>query len=154
MDVVASPSLPERLADVAEAALPSTSGQSIFPVTAAQLAESSGRGQTQGGPDALILLSMAAVFLLACVAAYLTFLRLMSMEQKRRERVTAGRVFSLPTITANKKAAVSKAPPVPGVTAADGGSKSAPETPEQVHTPKQVRSSSHDLSEVGTLAST
>ena len=153
MDILAPSSLPERLADAAEAALPSTSEQSIFPVTAAALADSrTGTGQTYGDSNAILLWSMAAVFLLSFVAAYLTYLRLMSSEQKRRERVTAGRVVSLPALMTNKKAALSKMSPVPGVPAADGGSKSAPETPEQVYTPKQVRSSSHDLSEVGAPA--
>ena len=146
MDISTHP-IPERLA--AEAELPSTSGQSIFPVTAAELgATQSGLAQVNGSPTALILLSIAAVFLLSCLTAYLTFLRLMSLEQKRRERVTAGRVFSLPAVVANKKPVISKVSPVPDDHPASESSKSAPETPEQVYTPKQVRSSSRDLLEV------
>lgn len=148
MDVQIHP-IPERLVEAAEAALPSTSGQSIFPVTAAELgATQSGPRQLNGSPTALILLSMAAVVLLSGLAAYLTFLRLMNLEQKRRERVTAGRVLSLPAVVTNKKPVISKVSPVPDALPAAEGSKSAPETPEQVYTPKQVRSSSRDLSEV------
>ncbi|CAL8463327.1 g2861 [Coccomyxa elongata] len=95
----------------------------------------------------MILLSIAAVVLLSGLAAYLTFLRLMNLEQKRRERVTAGRVFSLPAVVTSKKPVISKVSPVPDAHPAAEGSKSAPETPEQVYTPKQVRSSSRDLSE-------
>ncbi|BDA48811.1 probable phosphatidylinositol 4-phosphate 5-kinase 1 [Coccomyxa sp. Obi] len=147
MDVSTHP-IPERLVEAAEAALPSTSGQSIFPVTAAELgATQSGPAQLNGSPTALILLSMAAVFLLSCLAAYLTFLRLMNLEQKRRERVTAGRVYSLPAVVTNKKPVMSKVSPMPDAHAANEGSKSAPETPEQLYTPKQVRSSNRDLSE-------
>lgn len=150
MEVLELSTLPERLVEAAETPLASTSGIGTFPATDTELA-STQHGQLQslfGGSSALILQAMAAVFLLSCVAAYLTYLRLSRLEQKRREKVTAGRLFRLPAVATSKQAVVSKVSPIADASPAEAASRSAPETPEQLYTPKQVRSSSHDLSEV------
>lgn len=156
MDTLASAVLP---AHASAAGAPGTSAGAVLP--AAMAAAPAGPSAPARGSHALILQAMAAVLVLACLAAYVAFRRLMAgVESGRRQRQQAASA-ALDLLKQHKREALTggaqKGRPVGtgGAILADGGSggaQSAPETPELLYTPKQDRRGSHDLAEVVTLA--
>lgn len=130
-----------------EVAVAAPTAESILPVTADEMASQQAAASSSYGSHAGVLQMIAAVFLLSCIAAILTYGHLMKMEKRRRDRLAAVRPVSLPGVVL-KKPNMEKVTPLPNSKAAEAASKSAPETPEHVYTPKQDRRGSRDLAEV------
>jgi hypothetical protein len=140
-------SLLEHLGDGSVAAASPTAA-SILPLTAEEITASCSSEQNCfAGQRGLLLTAVAAVFLLSCMTAVLTYWHIVRVEMQRRRRLAAIAPLGLHGISL-KKPNVEKAAPETDSPRAEPATKSAPETPEQIYTPKQDRRGSRDLGEV------
>ena len=130
--------------DIATAAVSHSFAESMSPITDSRMMD-----LKVSHSNTFIIQAIVAVILIAGLAAYIAFEHLLRADQQRRQRHK--RVISLPGLlrrvppTDELEKVASKAA---AVAVEDDSTSSAPETPEQLFTPKQDRHDSRELHEV------
>ncbi|CAK0741103.1 hypothetical protein CVIRNUC_001300 [Coccomyxa viridis] len=128
--------------------MPCTSAQAMLPVTTQNIARSSAAMlPSEAVQSSAILSAMLGVFIIAAAAAYLLFARLETQEAQRRAALSGH--TRMPAGFRKSPWPMQKPLSTPEGKAGRAGGSSAPETPEQVFTPKQDRHGSRSLDEEG-----